>query len=69
MERATMPKSYMQEVDDWIEEDIIGQIIADDGDKSRAVVHKAIREKLLESYRNGQKAVGKEKKGKPWQRR
>jgi hypothetical protein len=51
-----MPKTYMQQVDEWVNADIIGQILADDSEKSRFTVRKAIREKLLESYRNGQSA-------------
>jgi len=63
------PKSYMQELDHWTHERVIEPLLVvwsaqEDGDpKSEEAtelacqeVRKAIREKVLESYRNGQKA-------------
>ena len=55
--------SYMQELDAWAEEYIIGPLIdpqssdpGEDPETAIALVKKAIREKVLESYHNGQKA-------------
>jgi hypothetical protein len=57
------PKSFMQELDSWTEATIIRPlhnaiVEGDDDDFTAAIeaVKKAIREKALESYHNGQKA-------------
>jgi hypothetical protein len=57
------PKSFMQELDQWIEDQVIEPLqeqwsIAQDGDLAATAepIKKAIREKVLESYHNGQKA-------------
>lgn len=55
--------SYMQELDAWAEENVIGPLVdprsADPGEDREATiarVKKAIREKVLDSYHNGQAA-------------
>ena len=58
---AEEKKSYMQLLDDWSNENVIDPIwdLPESHDEQRAViadVKKVIREKVLESYRNGQKA-------------
>ncbi len=55
------PKSFMQELDEWSEENIFGPLFGidpnqDDWESVEAQVKKAIREKVLDSYHNGQKA-------------
>ncbi|MEW6058058.1 MAG: hypothetical protein AB1540_15735 [Bdellovibrionota bacterium] len=57
------PKSFMQELDLWSDEHVIGPLIdphysdpAENREATIARVKKAIREKVLESYRNGQGA-------------
>jgi hypothetical protein len=56
------PKSsFMQELDQWSEVNVIGPLFAseaepDDFDAAVERVKKAIRAKVLESYRNGQVA-------------
>jgi hypothetical protein len=57
------PKSYMQQLDDWIEAYVLGPLLVPglgDPDEKYEVtvgrVKKAIREKVLESYHNGQAA-------------
>ena len=59
-------KSFMEELDEWSEATIIEPLHAaitegdgDDCDAAREAVKKAIREKVLESYRNGLKAPAK----------
>lgn len=64
MSEQEKPKSsYMQELDRWIEAEVIEALQdqwsrAQDGDMTAttAPIRKAIREKVLESYHNGQKA-------------
>jgi hypothetical protein len=58
---------YMQDVDRWL-----GELLADFADNTLDIadLHQAFREKLLESYRNGQAAgqrpqVGKSRTDKP----
>jgi len=53
--------SYMQELDAWAEENVIGPLVdprssdlGEDRETTIARVKKAIREKVLESYHNGQ---------------
>lgn len=55
--------SYMQQLDQWIEQEVIDPLFAvwdgqDNGhpELNTHAVRKAIRTKVLESYRNGQKA-------------
>ena len=62
----------MEKLDQWIEEEVFENLYAiwnenQDGnlDSSPNSVKKAIKEKVLESYRNGQKAGPP----KPWVRR
>jgi hypothetical protein len=52
------PKSFMQELDAWAEERVIGPLIdpGEDHEGTIAQVKKSVREKVLESYHNGQKA-------------
>lgn len=54
-------KTFMQQLDVWSGVNIIGPLFntdpnQDDWEYGVAQVKKAIREKVLESYRNGQKA-------------
>ena len=58
-------KSYMQQLDDWSNEFVVGPTWDASKDKQRdpegtervlSEVRKAIREKVLQSYRNGQAA-------------
>ena len=63
MSEQEKPKSFMQELDQWIEEEVFEKLYAiwnrsQDGDMTATAepVKKAIRTKVLESYRNGQKA-------------
>jgi hypothetical protein len=59
--------SFMQELDQWSQANVIDALynsdpIEGDWDEDVAKVKRAIREKVLESYRNGQQAgprVGK----------
>ena len=55
--------SYMQELDQWTEENVIGPQVdpqyiesTEERDAMIARVKRAIREKVLESYHNGQAA-------------
>jgi hypothetical protein len=57
------PKSFMQELDEWTNATIVSPLYAAFAKDSEsayvdavATVKKAIREKVLESYHNGQKA-------------
>ena len=55
------PSSFMQELDLWTESNVIGPLFAsetDGADWEPAIerVKKAVRQKVLESYRNGQVA-------------
>jgi hypothetical protein len=57
------PKSYLQELDQWTQTNVIDALFNSDpieGDWSELVaqVKKAIRTKVLESYHNGQAAAG-----------
>ena len=62
MSEQEKPKSsFMQELDQWSEVNVIGPLFAsetepDDFDAAVERVKKAIRAKVLESYRNGQVA-------------
>ena len=47
--------SYMQQLDSWTDETVIAPLL-DNGTDAIERVQKAIREKVLESYRNGQGA-------------
>ena len=60
------PRSFMQELDQWIEEEVFENLYAiwnesQDGNMNATAesVKKAIREKVLESYKNGIKAGAK----------
>ena len=51
--------SFMQELDQWTESTIIGPLFASETDGEEPAIErvkKAIRQKVLESYRNGQVA-------------
>ncbi len=61
-EQEQVKPSFMQELDEWTESTIITPL-AEAGDEELfdelvEKAKKAIREKVLESYRNGQKASG-----------
>jgi len=56
-------KSYMQQLDEWVEANIIAVLTRHDGEPEREVTREVlgqikggIRQKMLESYRNGQQA-------------
>ncbi len=64
---AENQRGYMAELDDWTEENVITPVwelarlsardqAPENGDQILAEVRKALREKVLQSYRNGQKA-------------
>jgi hypothetical protein len=57
------PKTFMQQLDEWTNDTIIvpfGNACFDGGEEEyhrvTADIQKAVREKVLESYRNGQQA-------------
>lgn len=63
MFQQDQPKSYMQELDAWTERVVIDQLIhaytygpEEAIEEAKRLVKKAIREKVLESYHNGQQA-------------
>jgi hypothetical protein len=63
MSEEQKPQSFMQKLDQWIEEEVFENLYAiwnesQDGDTAVTAesVKKAIRTKVLESYHNGQKA-------------
>jgi hypothetical protein len=61
MSEQEKPKSFMQELDQWTEANILRPLFhtdpnQEDWEGAEAQVKKAIREKVLESYHNGQKA-------------
>jgi hypothetical protein len=62
-EQQQKPKSFMEELDQWIDDEVIENLYAiwsnsQDGDMNATgeSVKKAIRAKVLESYRNGRAA-------------
>ena len=62
MSEQEKPKSFMQDLDLWIEANVIGaMLVAETNPEEWAGweerVTKAIRAKVLESYRNGQQAA------------
>ena len=64
MSEEQKPKSFMQELDQWIEAEVFENLYAiwnqsQDGDTTATAesVKKAIRTKVLESYHNGQKTA------------
>ena len=66
MSEQEKPKSFMQELDQWTEANVINPLVYvhaedDDEDWKSCVeqIKKAIRAKVLESYRNGLKAGAK----------
>ena len=63
MSEPTKPSRYMQELDAWTQDHVIGPLLdphfADPSEDPQATVgrvKRAIREKVLESYHNGQVA-------------
>ncbi len=63
-------KSFMEELDEWTEKTILAPVLDhfigfdrvgeesdEDWDALNAAIKKFVREKVLESYRNGQKAA------------
>ena len=63
MSKQEQPKSFMEELDLWVEDHVIDPLQeqwsrAQDGDMTAtsAPIRKAIREKVLESYHNGKRA-------------
>jgi hypothetical protein len=64
MSEQDKPKNYMQQLDEWTDECVIAPLThallngPDEAvDRTKAIVRKAIREKALESYHNGQAAT------------
>ena len=61
MSEQEKPKSFMEELDRWSEQKVFHPLFDTDPNQDdwlgvEQQVKKAIREKVLESYRNGQKA-------------
>ena len=63
MSEQQKPKSFMEELDQWTDATVITPlheaVVNGDGDdcsRAQDTVKKAIRAKVLESYRNGQQA-------------
>ena len=56
-------QSFMQQLDEWTESTVINPLLSNDGESDEFVggetieqIQKAIRAKVLESYRNGRAA-------------
>ncbi len=71
-EQQQKPKSFMQELDLWIDLNVVGVIVSNaavfEEDPQRwpeavAEVKRAIRAKVLESYHNGQRTPARPEKG------
>jgi len=63
MSEQETTQSFMQQLDQWTDANVIGTLnnsdpIEGDWNESVEQVKKAIRQKVLESYRNGQAAGG-----------
>jgi hypothetical protein len=65
-EQQTKPKTFMQELDDWIDNEVIEKLYAVwcaslDGDMTATAepVKKDIRQKVLDSFHNGLRAAQK----------
>ena len=66
MSEEDKPKNYMQQLDEWTDAHIISPLYVaycENGyesarERAEEAVHKAIREKVLESYHNGKAAQG-----------
>jgi hypothetical protein len=64
MSEQEKPKSFMQELDEWTITNVIGPLVEEESQTEASPkweatveqVQKAIRTKVLESYRNGQQA-------------
>ena len=70
MSEQQKPKSFMQELDEWSDANIIGPLFntdpnQEDWEEAVEQVKKAIRTKVLESYRNGQQAGPRSAKQPP----
>ncbi len=70
MSEQQKPKSFMQELDEWSDANIFRPLFhtdpnQDDWESAEAQVKKAIRAKVLESYRNGQQAGPRSAKQPP----
>jgi hypothetical protein len=58
-EQQQKPKSFMEELDEWSNANVISPLLdtlAEDLDNVEEEVKKAIRAKVLQSYRNGRQA-------------
>jgi hypothetical protein len=69
-EQEKQKSSFMQELDQWTESTIIGPLFAsetdgEDWEPAIERVKKAVREKVLQSYRNGQAAGPRRVAGQP----
>jgi hypothetical protein len=56
MSEQEKAKSFMQRLDDWTDEAVIEPLANGGGVETQLEVRRAIRDKVLESYRNGQQA-------------
>ena len=74
MSEQEKPKSFMEELDQWTEEAVIEPLLYGDPEEdpnARSLediadqVRHGIRQKVLESYRNGQKAGAKPVRREP----
>ena len=68
MSEQEKPKSFMQELDLWSEENVFRPLFGsdpnqDDWEKVEDQVKKAIRTKVLESYHNGQRTPARPQRG------
>ena len=55
-EQQSKPMSFMQKLDAWVDQVVIEPLVDRGGVETQLEVRRAIREKVLESYRNGQAA-------------
>jgi hypothetical protein len=53
-EQQQKPESFMRKLDQWTDEAVIEPLLNGGGVGTQLEVRSAIREKVLESYRNGQ---------------
>lgn len=66
--------NYMSQLDEWTERNVIEPLhyaIASEGEADEeaiTLIKKVIREKVLESYRNGQAAKPNPQKGRVWKK-
>ena len=67
-EQEQKSKSYMQELDVWLDQNVFEPLL-NEGDEAVMPVRKALHEKVLESYHNGQRTPARPQKGGSYGRR